>query len=152
MSETLEIVRKNLDRILSLEPVYVLTIRNNGLSPKETRLIRYIGYVLNKDRPYLVPVVHYFLINNKIRRYCNGDKFCVLDGSIETRENGRNYCAKTIRNSTDSVFSEAKDWLILSSDDASNNVVFDEVDTCFTALGYTPENGYKKNLLPLYFQ
>lgn len=140
MNETLEIVRKNLDRILSLEPVYVLTIRNNRILPKDTRLIRYIGYVLNNDSPYLVPVVHYFLINNKIRRYCNGDKFFVLDGRIGTRENSNVHCATTIRNSTESVFSEAKDWLILSSDNVSNNVVFDAVDTCFTALGYIPEN------------
>lgn len=140
MNETLEIVRKNLDRILSLEPVYVLTTRNNRISSKETHLIRYIGYVLNNDSPYLVPVVHYFLINNKIRRYCNGDKFFVLDGRIGTRENGHVRRAKTIRNSTDSVFLEAKDWLILSSDNVSNNTVFDEVDTCFTLLGYTTEN------------
>ena len=140
MSETLEIVRKNLDRILSLEPIYVLTIRNNRILQKETRLIRYIGYVLNIDNPYLVPVVHYFLINNKIRRYCKGDKFSVLDGRIGAREDGHVRRAKTIRNSTDSVFLEAKDWLILSSDNVSNNTVFDEVDTCFTALGYIPEN------------
>lgn len=140
MNETLEIVRKNLDRILSLEPVYVLTIRNNRISPKETHLIRYIGYVLNNKYSSLVPVVHYFLINNKIRRYCNGDKFFVLDGRIGAREDGHVRRAKTIRNSTDSVFLEAKDWLILSSDNVSNNTVFDEVDTCFTALGYIPEN------------
>ena len=140
MSETLEIVRKNLDRILSLEPIYVLTIRNNRILQKETRLIRYIGYVLNIDNPYLVPVVHYFLINNKIRRYYKGDKFSVLDGRIGAREDGHVRRAKTIRNSTDSVFLEAKDWLILSSDNVSNNTVFDEVDTCFTALGYIPEN------------
>lgn len=140
MNEALEIVRKNLDRILSLEPVYVLTTRNNRISPKETHLIRYIGYVLNRDRPYLVPVVHYFLINNKIRRYCMGDKYYVLDGRIETREDGYTYRVITIRNSTDSVLSEAKDWLILSSDNVSDSVVFDAVDTCFTALGYIPEN------------
>lgn len=139
MSEALETVRKNLDRILSLEPVYVLTTKNNRTPPKETYLRRYIGYVLNKNYPGFVPVVHYFLVGNRIRRFCKGDKFSVLDGRIE------NYdyywgSAKTIRNSTDSVFSEAKDWLILSSDDVSNNVVFDEVDVCFTALGYTPEN------------
>lgn len=137
MNETLEIVRKNLDRILSLEPVYVLTIRNNRISPKETHLIRYIGYALNRDHPYLVPVVHYFLIDNKIRRYCRGNKFSVLNGRMETREDGR---AKTIRNSAESVFSEAKDWLILSSDNVSDNVVFDEVDACFTILGYITEN------------
>lgn len=125
---------------MSLEPVYVLTIRNNRTSQKETHLRRYIGYALNRDRPYFVPVVHYFLINNRIRRYCKGDKFFVLDGKIETTENGRSYCAKTIRNSTESAISEAKDWLILSSDNVSNNVVFDAVDTCFTALGYIPEN------------
>lgn len=140
MNETLEIVRKNLDRILSLEPVYVLTIRNNRILPKDARLIRYIGYVLNNDSPYLVPVVHYFLINNRIRRYCNGDKFSVLDGRIGGRENGHVRRVITIRNSTNSVISEAKDWLILSSDNVSNNVVFDAVDTCFTALGYIPEN------------
>lgn len=140
MNEALEIVRKNLDRILSLEPVYVLTIRNNRILPKETRLIRYIGYALNRDSPYLVPVVHYFLINNKIRRYCNGDKFSVLDGRIGAREESHVYHATTIRNSTESVFSEVKDWLILSSDNVSNNVVFDEVDQCFTLLGYIPEN------------
>lgn len=140
MNEALEIVRKNLDRILSLEPVYVLTIRNNRTSPKETHLIRYIGYVLNKNNNYLVPVVHYFLIDNKIRRYCNGDKFSVLYGMIEVIENSYNRYAKTIRNSTESVFSEVKDWLILSSDNVSNNVVFDEVDGCFTSLGYTTEN------------
>lgn len=140
MNETLEIVRKNLNRILSLEPVYVLTTRNNRTLSKETNLIRYIGYVLNNDSPYLVPVVHYFLINNRIRRYCRGDKFSVLDGRIETRENSHVHCAKTIRNSTESALSEAKDWLILSSDNVSNSVVFDAVDTCFTALGYIPEN------------
>ena len=143
MDEALEIVRKNLDRILSLEPVYVLTTRNNRISQKETRLIRYIGYVLNNDNPYLVPVVHYFLINNRIRRYCRGDKFSVLDGRIGSREirgDSHVYRVITIRNSTDSVLSEAKDWLILSSDNVSNNVVFDEVDACFTALGYILEN------------
>lgn len=140
MNETLEIVRKNLNRILSLEPVYVLTIRNNRILPKETRLIRYIGYVLNMDSPNLVPVVHYFLINNKIRRYCNGDKFSVLDGRIETIGNNHTRRAKTIRNSTKSVFSEAKDWLILSSENVSDNTVFDEVNICFTLLGYRPEN------------
>lgn len=140
MNETVEIVRKNLDRILSLEPVYVLTIRNNRILPKETHLIRYIGYVLNMDNPYLVPVVHYFLINSKIRRYCNGDKFSVLDGRIETREYSHTRRAITIRNSTESVFSEAKDWLILSSENVSDNIVFDEVDRCFNLLGYMPEN------------
>lgn len=143
MSEALEIVRKNLDRILSLEPIYVLTIRNNEISPKETHLIRYIGYALNRNHTELVPVAHYFLINNKIRRYCLGDKFSVLDGRIEARlwsDDNYDYRAKTIRNSTESVSSEAKDWLILSSDDVSNNVVFDELDACFTMLGYTPEN------------
>lgn len=140
MNETLEIVRKNLDRILSLEPVYVLTIRNNRTLSKETNLIRYIGYVLNNDSPYLVPVVHYFLINNKIRRYCNGDRFSVLDGRIETRKYSHTRHAITIRNSTDSVVSKAKDWLILSSENISNNIVFDEVDCCFNLLGYMPEN------------
>lgn len=140
MNETLEIVRKNLDRILSLEPVYLLTTRNNRILPKDTRLIRYIGYVLNNDSPYLVPVVHYFLIDNKIRRYYRGDRFSVLDGMIEIIENSYNRRAITIRNSTDSVVSEAKDWLILSSDNVSNNVVFDAVDQCFTLLGYIPEN------------
>lgn len=108
MNETLEIVRKNLNRILSLEPVYVLTIRNNINLQKETRLIRYIGYVLNRDCPYLVPVVHYFLINNKIRRYCMGDKYYVLNGRIETREDGCNYRVKIIQNSTESVFFRSK--------------------------------------------
>lgn len=140
MNETLEIVRKNLNRILSLEPVYVLTIRNNRILPKETRLIRYIGYVLNMDSPNLVPVVHYFLINNKIRRYCKGDRSSILNGGIEVIENRHTRRAKTMRNSTESVFSEAKDWLILSSENVSDNIVFDEVDTCFTLLGYTPEN------------
>lgn len=140
MNETLEIVRKNLDRILSLEPVYVLTIRNNRILPKDTHLIRYIGYVLNNDSPYLVPVVHYFLINNRIRRYCNGNKYSILNGGIVHRGDSHTRRAITIRNSTNSVVSEAKDWLILSSDNVSNSVVFDAVDTCFTALGYIPEN------------
>ena len=140
MNEALEIVRKNLDRILSLEPVYILTTRNNRIQSKETHLIRYIGYVLNKNHPSLVPVVHYFLINKRIRRYCIGDKSSVLDGRIGSREDGHIHRVITIRNSTDSVVSEAKDWLILSSDNVSNNVVFDAVDACFTALGYIPEN------------
>lgn len=137
---TVEIVRKNLERILSLEPVYVLTIRNNRILSKETNLIRYIGYVLNNDSPYLVPVVHYFLINNKIRRYCKGDRSSILNGGIEVIENRRTCRAKIMRNSTESALSEAKDWLILSSENVSDNTVFDEVDRCFTLLGYIPEN------------
>lgn len=139
MNETVEIVRKNLDRILSLEPVYVLTTRNNRTPPKETYLRRYIGYVLNKNYPGFIPVAHYFLIDNKIRRFCKGDKFSVLDGRIE------NYydClgnAKTIRNSNESVIATAKDWCILGSENISSCVAFDVADYCFTALGYVPEN------------
>lgn len=138
MNEAVEIVRKNLDRILSLEPVYVLTVRNNRTPPKETYLRRYIGYVLNKNYPGFIPVAHYFLVDNKIRRFCKGDKFSVLDGRIG------NYgyywgSAKTIRNSNESVITTAKDWLILSSENTSNGIVFEVVDYCFTALGYVPE-------------
>lgn len=138
MNETVEIVRKNLDRILSLEPVYVLTTRNNETPHKETYLRRYIGYVRNTNHPGFIPVAHYFLIDNKIRRFCKGDEFSVLDGKIE---NYYDYwgSAKTIRNSNESVVATAKDWLILSSENTSNGVVFDVADHCFTALGYVPE-------------
>lgn len=138
MNEAVEIVRKNLDRILSLEPVYVLTTRNNRTPPKETYLRRYIGYVLNTNHPFFIPVVHYFLIDNRIRRFCVGDKYTVLNGKIKDVQEIFG-SAITVRNSNKSVASEVKDWCILSSENISNSVVFDVADHCFTALGYVPE-------------
>lgn len=64
-------VIENLNRILSLPAIYVRA---------DSKVLKYIGFVINDVNPAYIYCVHYFLSEKGIRRLCYGDSDSIIHG------------------------------------------------------------------------
>lgn len=131
MSETLEIVRKNFNRILSLPSIYLYA---------NSRVLRYIGFVQNEVNGAYIEFVHYFLVKNKLRRFCRGNKNSIIHGISKNLryDLGIDYDFIPISNTEE--LTQTNDYMLYSpqnkSDCAPFNNPYDFVENILTEYGY----------------